>query len=53
MVEIEWKDAPALFAKNCVGKKDSFDVMDFLQDYKVIKIDRFLSSGLSSSNSRG
>ena len=32
MIEIEWSDAPALFAKNCVGKKENFDVFQFLED---------------------
>ena len=47
MMEIQWTDAPALFAKQCVGKKDNFDVSDFLQDYKVVKIDRVRSSASS------
>ena len=40
MIEIEWSDAPALFAKNCVGKKDNFDVFEFLEDYKILKVQR-------------
>ena len=40
MIQIEWKDAPSSYAQECLNKKDNFDLDDFLQDYKVVKIDR-------------